>query len=610
LTGCAGQFCFLPSLRRDPILTLGLGAKSGVEIVFPSNYVLPRASIIDKRQRSMTRSDLLTRYAVNKDAEAFAQIVTQYQRLVFATCRRTLHNPEDVEDAVQETFLRLAQRAPGLRANLGGWLHACAANIAVDMNRRRTSRSRHESAIVRQGVSENDPQRTLAELREHLDVAIQKLAPEDRDLVIQRFFVGRPQVELAEEAGVAPSTITHRVERAVEALREHLKALGCGIVAATTVTTLLEAEHAAAAVPAPLTANIMKIGLTGITGGVLSVPAVTTMLLLGLAALISAGVWLFTTFSPAPPVAQLPSPASQPAPMTSGMHGRVLAADDRPVGGATVFVALPEPSHIRIRNGRVEDDDPNDPRAVTNADGQYDLPQQSGKFLLQVIADSGYGQADQDIVVKNPDIHLMAWGRIQGRLMLGTKPGAGIELQAGSVGDQARGEEQVGLSMVNRAQTDAHGKFTMDRVVPGLIQVERIFKQQSGSNSMIFFGDAGTARVTAGQTTTVNFGGVGRPVAGKFVFPPGTNPSDYFINARAFPLNDASAGPRDYFLEVDAQHIFQIDNVIPGDYKIHVLMQKVHGDRTPQPQQMKFTMPDVPGGVSDEPLVIPDIQLQ
>jgi len=93
----------------------------------------------------MTQGNPLLDYAEHRSAEAFARIVDRYQRLIFATCRRKLH-PDDVDDAVQETFLRLAQRAGEVRSNVGGWLHACAVNVAIDMNRRRSARQRHESA--------------------------------------------------------------------------------------------------------------------------------------------------------------------------------------------------------------------------------------------------------------------------------------------------------------------------------------------------------------------------------------------------------------------------------------------------------------------------------
>jgi RNA polymerase sigma factor (sigma-70 family) len=217
----------------------------------------------------MTQADLLSAYATRRDPEAFAQIVSQYQRFIFATCRRRLQSAEDIDDAVQETFLRLAQKAGELHTNIGGWLHTCAVNVTIDLNRRRLSRQRHESATAAPPSKPADnEQQELTELREHLDAALERLSPEQRDLIVQRYFVGRQQIDLAAEAKVAPSTITHRLDRAIEQLRHHLKTVRCVAIAAggtAVVANLLEAETAsAAAVPAPLTANVMKFGLSGV----------------------------------------------------------------------------------------------------------------------------------------------------------------------------------------------------------------------------------------------------------------------------------------------------------------------------------------------------------
>jgi RNA polymerase sigma factor (sigma-70 family) len=553
----------------------------------------------------MTQSPLLARYATQKDADAFAQIVTQYQGLVFATCRRALSNREDADDAVQETFLRLAQKASSLRGNLGAWLHTCAVNIAIDMNRRRRTRSRYESAVTHQPDLDNDSQRILAELREHLDAAMQKLPAADRELIIQRFFVGRQQIDLAKEAGVAPSTINHRLDRAIEALRGNLKTLGCAVAAATLIP-LLQAEHASASVPAALTANIMKIGLTGVSGAAttLSAPALVASLLLGLAALTSLGIWLFTVLDSTQ--AQQTASTSQPAP---ALHGRVLFANGQPVIGATVFVALPQRSRIQIRNGALDIDDPQTPRAQTDSDGAFDLLRQSSPFLLQVISDAGYAQVDQDTFKKNPDIHLLDWGQIQGRYLLGTKPASRIEFQTISL-DQTSNKGPIPIPITNSATSDPDGNFTMDHVLPGQVLIYRNFEEQSGPISMNFRDDVGVAHVIAAQTTTLAFGGVGRPVTGKFVFPPNLNPNDYFINARAFPIKRNLDLSDNHFLEVAPDLTFQINNIPPGDYRVHIFLQKVHGDRAAQSTEPQFTMPPIPNNVSDDPLIIPDIQLK
>jgi hypothetical protein len=311
--------------------------------------------------------------------------------------------------------------------------------------------------------------------------------------------------------------------------------------------------------------------------------------------------------------------ATQPASMQSELHGRVLAPDGSPVSGATVFTALPGRSETRIRNGVADVIDPRSPKTVTDTNGEYSLPSQQGKFLLVALDDAGFVQADQDAVAKNADVRLAAWGRLHGRLMIGTKPGPNMGLQAEPVDRVLANRGSLYLSIIGSAQTDAGGNFTMDRLLPGLTTIDRTIWQQPGgnvANIMGFSGRVGAAQIVSGQTTTATIGGIGRPVVGNFIFPEAKNPDNFFVNARADSL--AKTGPttreqflqNSYLLEVALDHSFRIDNVTPGDYEIHIFLQKVHGDRALQSDEPRFTMPPIPAGVSDDPLVIPDIQLQ
>ena len=290
------------------------------------------------------------------------------------------------------------------------------------------------------------------------------------------------------------------------------------------------------------------------------------------------------------------------------LRGRVLSADGMPVSGASVFVALPGPSNLRIRNGRIffEDYGPsNFARATTGPNGQYLLPQQSGDYLVAAITDEGYGQLDQDAVAKDSDIRLTAWGQIEGRLMIGGKPGAGVNLRAGT---EANDKGPVHISMANFAETDAEGNFEMERVVPGTVEIERDFQEKSGGNSMVFSAMIGSVQVAAGQTATLRLGGAGREVDGKFIFPPGKRPADYFINARAYATKDGGPSAITYFLQVDEQQHFRIDDCPAGDYRIHINLDRVGGDRIQEPITPVFTVPE--GAAGDEPVVIPDIRLQ
>ena len=278
----------------------------------------------------MNETQLLQAYASHRDAEAFAEIVRRYQRLIFATCRRTLHHADDTDDAVQETFLRLAEKSGELRTNLGAWLHTCAIHVSIDTNRRRSTRSRHESA-AQTGEIVNDPKHELRELREHLDKALEKIEADQRELIIQRFFVGRSQIDLAAEAGVSPSAITHRMNGAIDALRQYLRSAGCITIAGSGAGALvhaLEAEQASAVVPAALTQNLLKIGLSGappvaVAAGAGSIPLVLQALAaIILVIAISVGIWFgIAGMSPSPNQASTGSamqPSSAPVMTVTG----------------------------------------------------------------------------------------------------------------------------------------------------------------------------------------------------------------------------------------------------------------------------------------------------
>src|SRR5262245_18253678 len=73
----------------------------------------------------LTDGQLLERYVASKDEEAFEAIIARYGPMVLSTCRVTLWDEYDVDEAFQATFLVLARKARSVRIcdALGGWLH-------------------------------------------------------------------------------------------------------------------------------------------------------------------------------------------------------------------------------------------------------------------------------------------------------------------------------------------------------------------------------------------------------------------------------------------------------------------------------------------------------
>ncbi len=247
----------------------------------------------------MTDLDALRLYADRRDPDAFSHLVHAYQGLVYTTCRRRLGH-DDVDDAVQETFIKLAKQAGSIRSNLAAWLHRAASTTALDHARRANTRRRHERAAATPDAASTDD--AWPEVRAALDEAIAALPKHDRALIVEHYLMGRPQADLAKELGVSNSTLSRRMIAAVEKLRDSLTRRGHALPAAALAAGLAAESAAPAAVSAALTAALTKIGLAGVAaGGGLALSAPLVIALVVLAGLVTASVILIRPSAPAPP---------------------------------------------------------------------------------------------------------------------------------------------------------------------------------------------------------------------------------------------------------------------------------------------------------------------
>ena len=173
---------------------------------------------------------LLQRWTRERDAEAFAEIVSRYSQMVYSTARRILGNTPDAEDVTQQCFLELAQLGERVRVSLGGWLHAMARRRAVDVIRKDSRRRARESAHA-QTLAAIEPL-DWDRIAELIDEAVDALPEEMREPVVQHFFMGRTHEDIADELGLARSSVTHRIQRGIEEARKFLADRGLPIASA------------------------------------------------------------------------------------------------------------------------------------------------------------------------------------------------------------------------------------------------------------------------------------------------------------------------------------------------------------------------------------------
>lgn len=134
--------------------------------------------------------------------------------------------PEDAEEVVQDTFLRLHRHLTrrGSRTNLGGWIFQVARNAAQD--RRKSARWQRTVALDPDGVfidakAGPEDQAIHAERTRKLQAAIGYLSPQQRECILLRIS-GLRYREIAEVLRINVASVGELVERARTRLSEDL----------------------------------------------------------------------------------------------------------------------------------------------------------------------------------------------------------------------------------------------------------------------------------------------------------------------------------------------------------------------------------------------------
>ncbi len=175
----------------------------------------------------MTDSLALEHFASTGDPAAFAHLVNRYRQMVYATCLRTLKNPCDAEDAAQDTFVILAKHAAAIRSNLGAWLHRTAKNVSISQMRSAARRRKREAAVARRNaVAAADEPLARSEIRGMAHEALDELPEAPRTLIVEHYLLGQTQTSMAAACGVSTATISRKMSRALETLRQRLRDKG------------------------------------------------------------------------------------------------------------------------------------------------------------------------------------------------------------------------------------------------------------------------------------------------------------------------------------------------------------------------------------------------
>jgi len=179
----------------------------------------------------------LERMALEED-QRISEVVEREQSRLRNFIRRRVPDARDAEDILQDVFYELveANRLLVPIDHVTGWLFRVARNRITDLFRKKRTESVRDAAVADEDGEvlrledllpspDAGPEALYARnvLLEELEVAVDELPEEQRDVFVAHELEGRSFKEMAAETGVSVNTLLSRKRYAVLHLRERLQ---------------------------------------------------------------------------------------------------------------------------------------------------------------------------------------------------------------------------------------------------------------------------------------------------------------------------------------------------------------------------------------------------
>lgn len=209
--------------KPDFALNFAPGQVIGLHYAVETMTNSPHANRSDHSSKS-----LLLRFISERDESAFEELVRRHDRIVWGVCARVLGNRCDTEDAFQQTFVLLAQKANQIRkpGSLSSWLHGVALRTATRIrNQRRhsTFEELHDARLPTEPYDEISRRHQI----EQVDQQLLLLNDKYRTPLILFYFQDQTAPQIASELGLTVAAVEGRLRRGRQQLKRGLLGRGC-----------------------------------------------------------------------------------------------------------------------------------------------------------------------------------------------------------------------------------------------------------------------------------------------------------------------------------------------------------------------------------------------
>lgn len=172
----------------------------------------------------------LVKQVLEGDVESFSELVERYEKLIFSYLLSRLQDMQEVEDIVQETFVKAYRHMASFdcQRKFSSWLVTIARNLLID-NRKKTNRNIASTEIVTDVLlsqsskeGKGQPSEILIRREQFRCIfnMIQELPEEMRTPFLLRVVNELSYQEIAEALELPLQTVKNRIFKARAILRE------------------------------------------------------------------------------------------------------------------------------------------------------------------------------------------------------------------------------------------------------------------------------------------------------------------------------------------------------------------------------------------------------
>ncbi|MBI5470823.1 MAG: sigma-70 family RNA polymerase sigma factor [Ignavibacteriae bacterium] len=167
---------------------------------------------------------------------AFEQLVHQHDKRVFSIAARYVNNAEDAKDIYQEVFIRVYRNLAQFKmeSEFTTWLHRIAVNVCLTHRSRKRAYAHvsidaddddqeSHAMELRSREAATDQHSVDAEIREHVQNALDELSPKQRLVFTLKHYDGYKLREIADMMKCTEGTVKRYLFLATQQLRRRLK---------------------------------------------------------------------------------------------------------------------------------------------------------------------------------------------------------------------------------------------------------------------------------------------------------------------------------------------------------------------------------------------------